>query len=289
MHLNFVKDSEGCILVEGDILSRKGLDGELAEVIEELFQLEIILARDNLEDLMQGLGSTALGRRQETSDLSSQVFRAGVDHCIVGELQILAVIQTKRGIDVSFNLNTRDGEAVDPVIHDRVINSSGRLNHVYISIAKLDDEYALNSIGFQEGVQGSQHSDGFLGSRFMFLTEERTIDALESCPAMALNVGELAEALDFIATELSIAVGGSGREPFSAGSIASPCSNGVNPSYTWGWRNNGSPLGIDLVEESHESLDLINGGKPIVVTMMVGLLCGGIRSWGFRVVWSLAA
>ncbi len=116
MHFNFIEDLEGCILVESDIFSRVGLDGELAEVIEELFQLEIILAIDNLEDLMQGLGSTALGWCQEASDLSSQVLRAGVDHCIVGELQILAIIQAKRGIDVSFNFNTRDSEAVDPVV-----------------------------------------------------------------------------------------------------------------------------------------------------------------------------
>ncbi len=63
MHLNFIEDLEGCILVEGDILTREGLDGELAKVIQQLFQLEIILAVDNLEDLMQSLRATALGGR----------------------------------------------------------------------------------------------------------------------------------------------------------------------------------------------------------------------------------
>ena len=64
---------------------------------------------------MQSLGATALGGCQEASDLSSEVFRAGVDHCVVGKLQVLAVIQAKRGSNVSFNFNTRDGEVVDPV------------------------------------------------------------------------------------------------------------------------------------------------------------------------------
>ncbi len=43
MHLNFIEDLEGCILVESDILTREGLDGELAKVVQQLFQFEIIL------------------------------------------------------------------------------------------------------------------------------------------------------------------------------------------------------------------------------------------------------
>ena len=60
VHFDFIKDLKGRILVEGDILSRVALDAEFAEFIQELFELEVILAIDNLEDLMKGLGSTAL-------------------------------------------------------------------------------------------------------------------------------------------------------------------------------------------------------------------------------------
>ena len=94
----------------------------------------------------------------------------------------------------------------------------------------------------------------------MFLTEERPIDALESCPTVALNVGELAETLNFITAKLPVAIGCPWREPFSASAIASPGPDGVNTSHSWSWRDDGGPLGVDLVQECHECLDLINGG-----------------------------
>ncbi len=93
----------------------------------------------------------------------------------------------------------------------------------------------------------------------MFSTKEGAINALESGPTVALNVGELAEALDLITTKLSVAVGCSWRESFSTSTMASPGSDGVNTSHSWIGRDDGSPLGVNLIEESHECLDLING------------------------------
>ena len=45
----------------------------------------------------------------------------------------------------------------------------------------------------------------------MFLAkEERSIDALQAGATVTFNVGELAQALDFIATKFAVAIGSSG-------------------------------------------------------------------------------
>ena len=65
----------------------------------------------------------------------------------------------------------------------------------------------------------------------MLLTEQWPIDAFQASAAVAFNVGELAETLDFISAELPVTVGGSRGESFFTSSSTSPSTNVGNTTY----------------------------------------------------------
>ena len=98
------------------------------------------------------------------------------------------------------DVNTVMEETLDPLIGEVVTNCIGRFQHIDLLIVELKMEDTFHSVGLKEGFQSRKHCDGLVGTRFMFLTEEWSIDGLESTTTSSFDLGDMAKALDRVTT-----------------------------------------------------------------------------------------